>query len=163
MKDFIESGILEAYVIGSATPEEEHEVLYMIRRYPEVNSALKALEADIEELARHMAITPPPGAWDKIEQQINELMVRPQILPFKNGFHQQKTNSSDFDKRDQYIQVEAESNFMRVHKTWKWVFAAVFVLGKIFLICAIYFYLENRQAQQQILELKTELKTVKAH
>jgi uncharacterized protein YpmS len=46
---------------------------------------------------------------------------------------------------------------MRVHKTWKWVFAAVFVLGKIFLACAIYFYLENRQAQQQVKELKSEL------
>jgi hypothetical protein len=31
-------------------------------------------------------------------------------------------------------------------------------LGKIFLASAIYFYLENRQAREQINELKLELK-----
>jgi predicted MFS family arabinose efflux permease len=47
---------------------------------------------------------------------------------------------------------------MRVHKVWRWVFAAVFILGKIFLAAAIYFYLENRQAQENIKELKQQLR-----
>jgi predicted MFS family arabinose efflux permease len=50
---------------------------------------------------------------------------------------------------------------MRIHKIWRWVFAAVFVLGKIFLGFAIYFYLENRQAQLQLKELKTELRQLR--
>jgi uncharacterized protein YpmS len=50
---------------------------------------------------------------------------------------------------------------MRIHKNWKWVFAAVFILGKIFLAFAIYFYLENRQTQLQLNDLKTELRQLK--
>ena len=114
----------------------------------------------MEVLARHMAITPPPGAWSKIEEQINDLILRPEDQPDPFGYNGRQKGFKDFSAREQYIEVETASDYMKISKTWKWVFAAVFVLGKIFLGCAIYFYLENRQAQQQIQELKTELKTV---
>jgi hypothetical protein len=159
MMEFIESGILEAYITGATTPEEENIVLYMTAEYPEVKQALRELETHMEELGSRMAVTPPPGTWDQIEEQISGLMLRNESLPKPNSYYYQQPNGQY--EREQYIRVETENNYIRVHKTWKWAFAAVFVLGKIFLICAIYFYLENRQAQQQIHALKTELQTIK--
>ncbi|AYL94084.1 hypothetical protein [Mucilaginibacter celer] len=164
MKDYIDSGILEVFVMGAATEEEVRELMYMKAKYPEVNEALKQLEADMEKVAMNMAIVPPPGTWDKIEDEINDLIRREERLnkpvQFRtsdNGYNrQQKTAPAD-----QYIEVEGASSHMRLHKSWRYVFAAIFVLGKIFLGFAIYFYLENRQAQEQIKELKSEVKELR--
>jgi hypothetical protein len=162
-QQYIDSGILEAYVTGSATGAEVKELLYMKAKYPEINFALQQLELDMEHIAQHMTVTPPAGTWNKISDTIDELILRPEYDPKQfttdngnNNYRNFKTNNGPH-----FIEVKSESNHMKVHKNWKWVLAAVFVLGKIFLGCAIYFYLENRQAQQQVQELKTELKQPK--
>lgn len=164
-QQYIESGALEAYVMGSASDEEVKELMYMKSNYPEVNFALQQLELDMEHIAQHMALTPPARTWDKISETIDELIVRPVNDPEQYQTDQEDRNFKNFNTGNKhsgphYIEVESESRTMNISKTWKWVFAAVFVLGKIFLGCAIYFYLENRQAQQQINDLKTELRQI---
>lgn len=164
IQEYIESGILETYVLGAASETETRELLYFKEKYPQVQIALQKLESDMEFIAEQMAVTPPPGTWGRIEANINKLATVPEYEPLrlkepggKNGYDFKTAN------RD-YIEVaDAQSTHMTIHKSWKWVFAAVFVLGKIFLACAIYFYLENRQAQQQIQELKTELRQNHLH
>jgi len=159
IQEYIESGILETYVLGAASEAETRELLYFKEKYLEVQIALQELESDMELIAEQMAVTPHPGTWGRIEASINELVTVPEYEPLrlkepgsKNGYDF-KTGNRD------YIEVaDVQSTHMNIHKSWKWVFAAVFVLGKIFLACAIYFYLENRQAQEQIQELKTELR-----
>jgi hypothetical protein len=163
IEQYINSGILEAYVTGSATEQEVKELLYMKANHPEVNVALQQLEKDMELIAREMAITPPARTWNKISDTIDEIILRQTSDPHQFT-EPEDPNYKNFTKPDngpQYIEVEAESNHLKVHKAWKWVFATVFILGKIFLGCAIYFYLENRQAQQQLKELKTELRQLK--
>jgi hypothetical protein len=161
VKEFIESGLLEAYVTGSASADEEQEVLRMQKQYPQVKEALTELEIDMEELARRIAIPPPPDLWNRIEAEFNELATIPDApLAIGNRQHSKQQPKPESNE-PQYINVEAESTHMRIHKNWKWVFAAVFVLGKIFLAAAIYFYFENRQAQQNILELKQQIKEVR--
>jgi hypothetical protein len=163
-QQYINSGILEAYVTGSASEQEVKELLRLKVKYPEINIALQELEADMEKFARHMAITPPAGTWDKISDHIDELILRPEfdpdLLEERTDNHYQDYNTKR-NTGPQYIEVESESSHMKIHKAWKWVFAAVFVLGKIFLGCAIYFYLENRQAQQQMQQLKTEIQQLR--
>ncbi len=161
VEDFIESGILEAYVIGSASADEELDVVRMQHQYPQVKHALAELESDMEKLAHSMAIPPPPGMWNRIEAEFSELAKIPQANTQPGTYERKQYSNPDYKDEPQYISVEAESTHMRIHKNWKWVFAAVFVLGKIFLACAIYFYLENRQAQQNIEELKQEVKELR--
>lgn len=160
IQQYIDSGILEAYVTGSASEDEVKQLMQMKARYPEVDNALQDLETDMEKIARHMAVAPPERIRSIIFEHIDELIVRPDNTPdeYKN---KQEKSYRNTDNGPQYIEVEAESNHMKVHKTWKWVFIAVFILSKIFLACAIYFYLENRQAREQIKELKTEQRQFK--
>ena len=159
IQEYIDSGILETYVMGIASEEEVKELLRMKAKYPEVNEALHMLELDMERVASYMAITPPPNTWNKINDEINGLTQRPEFAPEK---YTHKVNGNGHQTADNgYIEVEGASSHMRIHKNWRWVFAGVFVLGKIFLCFAIYFYLENRQAQQQIMELKTEMRQLK--
>jgi hypothetical protein len=164
-QQYINSGILEAYVTGSASEQEVQELMRMKSKYPKIDTALQELEVDMEKIAQHMAVRPPSRTWDKISDQIDELILRPEFDPEKfeerNDNRYQDYNNANRNTGPQYIEVESESSHMKIHKAWKWVFAAVFVLGKIFLGCAIYFYLENRQAKEQLQELKTELKQLR--
>jgi hypothetical protein len=163
MKKYIDSGILEVFVMGAATDEEARELMYMKARYPEVDEALKQLETDMEKIAGDMAISPPSGTWGKIEDEIDEIIRREnsaQPVKFRtsdDGHNKYKKTPAE----DQFIPIESESNHIRLHKSWRWIFAAVFVLGKVFLGFAIYFYLENRQAQQQLQELKSEMRELR--
>ncbi|NCD68744.1 hypothetical protein [Mucilaginibacter agri] len=161
IKEYIDSGALEAYVLGSASEKEARELLDYKERYPEVKQALFELEVDMERIAQAMAIKPPPTAWQKIEDNLNEL-IKPEPHTLRLKEHGPKKEEYKKPREQQFIEVEAESNLMRINKAWKWVFAAVFVLGKIFLGFAIYFYLENRQAQKQLDEMKIEMRQLKS-
>ncbi len=157
IKEYIESGILEAYVIGAASEQEVQEVLRYKEQYPEINIALNEIEADMELVAQNMAVPPPPTLWAKIENEIDGLVIAPDLKPAPKVEEEYRSNSGSTNDQ-QFIEVEGSSSHMRIHKAWRWVFAAVFILGKIFLGFAIYYYLESRQAKQQVQELKTELK-----
>ncbi len=157
VKQFIESGILEAYFTGSATAEEEQEVLSMKQQYPEVQQEFNALEQDILKLADLTAVPPPPGLWNRIEADIDDIILRTpqQPQPYQDRTHHYQQQAPP---QPAYIEVDAQNTHMRIHKAWRWVFAAVFILSKIFLAAAIYFYLENRQARENIQELKQQLR-----
>lgn len=164
INEYIESGILESYVLGSASKAETEELLFLKTKHPEIGDALLDLELDLERIAQHNAITPPPDVWLKIEDGINELLknAQPEALVISKP---QKTADKDAREGidDEFIQVQAASNQMRVHKMWRWVLLGIFVLGKIFLGFAVYFYLQSRENAQEIKQLKTELEIQKKH
>jgi len=161
VRAYIESGVLESYVLGSASPEETHELLQLKQQHQEIADALLELENDFERLARHMAIIPPPGIFTRIEDEISSLVetdeAHPSVIHRKTGYR----SRPDAPRGPHFIEVEASSNQMRIHKAWRWVFAGVFLLGKLFLIAAIYYFLEYRQAHEQIQQLKIELRQYK--
>lgn len=158
INDYIESGILESYVLGSASEAEAEELLYLKKKHPQIREALQELEIDLERIAQHMAITPPPGAWIKIEAGINELIRSPESEAQVVKMPPNQSGGSKGRKKGHFIEVESASSHMRIHKIWRWVLGGIFILGKIFLAFAIYFYLSSRQKDEQIKELKMELK-----
>lgn len=159
INEYIESGILESYVLGSTSEAEARELLYLKAKHPEINEALRHLETDMEQIAQHMAIIPPPEVWDRIESGINELMQTPDMeaLTVRNPG---RRSDGKGKKSSQFIDIEAQSSHMRIHKLWRWIFFGIFLLGKVFLGFAIYFYLENRNIKEQIKELKTEIRAI---
>ena len=157
INEIIESGLMETYVMGIATEDEVAKVLSLKKEYPAFKDALEQLELDMELMAQSMGVEPPAGTLAKIEHEINEIQRQNQALQTAFNSEYSDDKSHHENKREKYIEVESESNQMRVNKAWKWVFIAIFVLGKIFLACAIYFYLENRQVKEQIETLKIEL------
>lgn len=59
-REFIASGILELYVLGETTAEEEAEVQEMARLYPEVGQEILEIGKVYEKLAMDNAIEPDP-------------------------------------------------------------------------------------------------------
>ncbi|WP_316821091.1 hypothetical protein [Pedobacter gandavensis] len=162
INEYLESGILEAYVLGSASKAETEELMELKSKHPQVEEALAVLEADLERIAEHMAMTPPPNTWNKIEASLNELVKSPKMeyLIGDEPIERARPNSRS-GRSEQFIEVEGESGHIRIHKIWRWVFAAVFVLGKIFLAFAIYYYLENKHTQEEIQQLRMELRSMR--
>lgn len=156
INEYIESGILEAYVLGSTSEAETRELLFLKAKYPQIQEALQYLEMDMERVAQKMSIPPPPDLWLKIESHLNELAEVPDFdtTPVRRPPNRK---GGDHRKTGQFIEVDASSSHMRVHKIWRWLFIGVFILGKIFLGFAIYFYLENRQLKQEVIKLKSQL------
>lgn len=67
---YILSGIVESYVLGLASPEEQAEFERMVAEYPEVLQARLAFELALEEQAMAGAIEPPVALKEKIREAV---------------------------------------------------------------------------------------------
>lgn len=69
-QEYIQSGILESYVLGLASAEERKEFEAMCARYPEVLEARIAFEKNLEEQAFANAVSPGAGLKSKLMAQL---------------------------------------------------------------------------------------------
>ena len=137
---YIQSGIVESYALGLATPFEKEELEQLLPHYPELKAALSEFEYHLELFAIENEVPPPTGTRERIEARIRET---PAIRPSTNG-------GSRGSQRTSYLHVEASSNHIRVHKLWRVAFIVVFILSKIWLGLAIYYFLEYRVVRVQL-------------
>lgn len=68
---YIESGILEEYVLGTVSPQEKQEVECLSKIYPEIKEELGKLEQALEGYAFEFQTPPPLELKDKIFGQMN--------------------------------------------------------------------------------------------
>lgn len=87
-KAYIESGILELYVLGQLSVQEQSEVQNMASTYPEVKQEMEAIEIAMEHYAVQNAVKPTFGLENKIFERIGLSATAPQqeakIIPL-NG------------------------------------------------------------------------------
>ena len=158
INEYLKSGVLEAYVTGSATQAEAEELMLLKSKHPQIDDALYRMEVDLENLAQYMAITPPPAVWIKIEDELKELAKNQDEGPVALKVHSKRIGKEpEPGKGGQFIEVQGASSHMRIHKIWRWVLAIIFILGKIFLGFAIYFYFESREAKKEVEKLNREI------
>lgn len=60
LKTYIESGVLEAFVLGSLTDAEIAEVLGMSAKHPEIEEEIAMISAALEQVAFENAVAPDP-------------------------------------------------------------------------------------------------------
>jgi anti-sigma-K factor RskA len=76
-QEYIESGAIEAFVLGIATPDEVRELEQMKQLYPAVAQAIARFEEELEQKSLQQAVPPPasvkPAIWNAIglEDPIN--------------------------------------------------------------------------------------------
>ena len=88
VKAYIESGILELYVLGQLNPNECVEVEAMAAKYPEVKQEITAIEIAMEEYALAQAKQPAEGLDIKIFDHIERTLpgtgrTESVTIPFK--------------------------------------------------------------------------------
>jgi anti-sigma-K factor RskA len=72
LKAYIESGILELYVLGQLNAQEQAEVAVMAAKYPEIKQEIAAIEIAMEQYAQQHAIKPAGAIESKIMAQLSQ-------------------------------------------------------------------------------------------
>ena len=72
IQEYIASGILEQYALGTLSSGEEREVLANAAQYPEIRAELDKIEAALERYAMSDAITPPTELITDILKKIDD-------------------------------------------------------------------------------------------
>ncbi|RYY55685.1 MAG: anti-sigma factor [Chitinophagaceae bacterium] len=103
---YILSGIVESYVLGLASPEEQAEFEAMVAQHPEVLQARLAFETALEEQAMAAAVAPPAALKEEIRAAL----------------------FNDTDNKTQVPVVHLQETPVRQMNPWKYVAAASIVL-----------------------------------
>lgn len=93
-KEYIASGILEAYVLGTCSAQEQQEVACLSKIYPEIQQELAALELAFESYLRADAPPAPADLWEAIAPQLPD---RTAPLIQEGGSENQIETIVDFD------------------------------------------------------------------
>ena len=150
---YIESGILETYVLGLASDVQQDEVERYAHIFPEVSLALKDIEKVINQ--QFSASIPPPIVRQRIQENEYHRLKKWDF----NDQNQYKNNTTK--KEEKYLEVEVNDTHIRVHKNWRPAFIAVFILSKIFLVTALYFYFKSDSLNKENLKLQQEIQLLK--
>lgn len=89
---YIESGILELYVLGQLTEQECREVEEMAQKHPEIKEELSAIELALENYALTNAVTPSATLEAKILGNLEQAQTsttpanEPKIIPLQPNY-----------------------------------------------------------------------------
>lgn len=150
---YIESGILESYILGLASDTQQKEVERYVQMSPEISLALEDLETVINQ--QFSVSIPPPSVRQRIKEHEDDRLKK---WDFNEQNHQRKETKREEEK---YLEVEVSDTHLRVHKYWRPAFIAVFVLSKIFLATALYFYFKSDSLNKENLKLQQEIELLK--
>jgi anti-sigma-K factor RskA len=88
-QSFIQSGLLEAYILGLASPQERAEVERMSAAHAEVRDELAAIERSLEGYAQAQGEAPPPWMKGRILERLEEedapAAPTPAVVPSGGG------------------------------------------------------------------------------
>ncbi len=131
--EFIESDIIEKYVLGVATPDEIALLNSFCNKYPDVKEEMRICEKILMAYAETQAKTPPPQVKQKLFETINNKKKAP--TP------ETKIISLPFS-----------------HNENKFIFFAVAASGLFFISLAVNFNLFNKlqNANSQLAELQNK-------
>jgi anti-sigma-K factor RskA len=95
VKAYIESGILELYVLDELNAQERLEVEKMAAKYSEIKTELNAIELAMEAYALENAVQPSKDLSSAILSQLNdnqniEVKEEVKIIPLNEGFNNSK-------------------------------------------------------------------------
>lgn len=134
VQDYIDKGMVESYVLGISSPEEQEEMELLLQEHPELRAELQSVERSIHKLWLEDAVPPP-----------TELRART-VQPYNWA----DTDPKEPGKKANYTFINIAPNqndYITVHRAWKWIFLTAFLLFKCCLFLAIYFYFKYRQME----------------
>lgn len=141
VKAYIESGILELYVLGELSQDERLEVEAMSAKHPAIKAELVEIERSMECFALEHQIEPPAELRNRV---LNSVLTN---LADDRNFHSKKDQQPD---NVRILPVQRTINF------YKYAFAACLALLLVSIATLISVYGKLQQSHQQILALSTQ-------
>ncbi len=85
LQEYISSGIVESYVLGLASTEEQQEFEQLCSQYPELLAARENFEQELEKNALANQVTPPvvlkENIWNKIKEPSVPVLLLEKEIP----------------------------------------------------------------------------------
>jgi len=138
---YIESGILELYVLGDITPNEKLQVEAMASKHPAIKAELDEIERAMESYALENAIQPADHIRDRV---LNSLLTN---FADDNNFPSKKDHI-----RDNVIALPAP----KANSFYKYAFAACFALLIASVAVLVNVYSKLQDANGQLVVLNTQ-------
>lgn len=116
INDYIQSGILELYVLNLLLPSERSEVKEMICRYPLVKEEVEKLELKLEADMQQAALTPPSMLKEKIQASIQQLGSAKQKNWTDLGLIGERTNYKEWYQLvyDRYPKAFQQDDYFKI-------------------------------------------------
>ncbi|WP_199119619.1 anti-sigma factor domain-containing protein [Pedobacter sp. ASV28] len=145
IKEYISSGIIEAYVMGLASEEEVGILMCVQKNNPEVKQAILEAEKTLEDFNSRHAINPPEelksAIWAKISAEGEEASAQ--------------QSSDDSLTEDHIIPLNQEIKPINtVNLSLKWLSIAASVLLIVSISLNLYFRSSQNNYQAQLLDLQ---------
>ncbi|MFY0253176.1 hypothetical protein ACDQ55_04395 [Chitinophaga sp. 30R24] len=150
--NYIESGIIERYLLGLTTPEQEEELLFLRKRHPLLDLEIRVREYQIEDRLQHEAVPPPAVLRDRILQRIEPGSGRHQNGAWTsyNSYEHTNTNRTTW-----HIPVEPFWNRrISVSVWWRCVVIVLVIFNMVLLASTWYFYHHAAQLEEVLIHLK---------
>ncbi|HEY9258999.1 hypothetical protein [Chitinophaga sp.] len=107
----------------------------MRRLYPELDTEVEFVERRLERAAFDEPAMPPAEVRDRVLQKVR----------WESG-----SAYADPSSNYTFINIQPkDGNHITVHRWWKIFFIIFFIMSKVFLFLAIFYYLKYRMSQEQ--------------
>ncbi|GAB3336796.1 hypothetical protein GCM10027299_47160 [Larkinella ripae] len=152
-KEYIESGILEEYVLGTVSPQEKREVECMSSIYPEIRQELDTLSTALEQYAQTLRREPPADVkqWLLKELEFGAVPVEEEVTTPKADLTIPET-ADEATVRPLFLEKEVDYTNSRPTYRVTWLVAAS--LGLLVLVFAYFLYSQLQGSQQTLGELR---------
>ncbi|WP_443939259.1 anti-sigma factor [Pedobacter sp. MW01-1-1] len=141
IKEYISSGIIEAYVMGLASDEEVRILECVQKHSPEVTQAIFDAQQTLEDFASSQAIAPPAALKESIWAKLSE-EEEPVVLTDKAIVEEAKTTP---------LYPSTSINSQKSNVKWYAVAASVLLVASIGL--NVYFSNRQKEAETQLADL----------
>ena len=148
-QEYIQSGIIESYVLGMASPAEAAELEQLCLQYPEIKQALTDFEMALEANALTKSVTPPP----QVKQQI--------FAALQSEFVASTIDQAEISKTS--LTPLNDSPVVQMNQPSRFLAAASIILLVISGGMNIYFYSKFKETTQQYQALVLEKNTLQAN
>lgn len=145
VKEYIESGIIESYVLGLTTAEETAEVLAMYKEHAEVKNAVNEFEILLEKQISENAVMPPAS----IKNDLNKVL-------FSQTVNQDQHKTIPFTGSAVVRNINASN-------TSRYIAAAAIILLIISTGLNFYFYSSFKSSTDKYEALLNERNTLQAN
>ena len=159
---YIQTGIIESYVLGLASTEEVLEVEKLSLEYPDVQAAINDYSDVLEQQAFENAVAPPPNVKELILAAIRKEDNIAPVIPF-NGSASSKSGHTSVEIPKSISGISETQSINDKSNFWQYLAAASIIL---FISSAAYnFYLYNQytEKKQEIVALLNDRNSLQAN
>lgn len=143
LQEYIESGIIETYLLGLASDEEAELFVRMLGLYPELSTEIATTEYRLQKVMEEDGIEPPAVVWNRIAGQ---------LTPHGRYNYYSRAGRQQEPANATYV-LQPRSNTITVSTWWRCTVIAMMIIIMGLIASTVYFYQQFRSMEERVMRL----------